>query len=465
MLGTRMPDYRRRAVRDRMTVRLDVNGMMSETIGDRGLAREEVEALTPRTAECLRVLQARLDHGRFLFYERANGSGPLKEVARLAAEVRDQADAFVVLAMGSTAPGIKTLLGALADGKTPAQVIDSVDPASFGQLLDRLDLTRTVFNVISKSGDTADTIAQFLIVRDRLLRILGAVDYKQRVVITTDGEAGGLRQIVNDEGFRDVTMPAGVIGRFSPLSAVGLFPAAVAGGAIDELLAGAAWMEQRSQSQSLWENPACLLGALLYLAATSRDKRIIAIAPYSDRLGLLGAWFRQLWGESVGGAGVVAKKPVAAVGATDPHGFLQLSLEGPRNEVVILVRVEDHGREIEVPAGYADLEGIGYLGGLGLGALLNIEQRAMERTLEKQQRMGMTVTLPQLNAFTLGQLLYLLEAATVFAASLYGVDAFDRPELEMGEELMYGLAGRKGWEEQRLEAEQWLAAKRTQYVL
>jgi glucose-6-phosphate isomerase len=191
------------------------------------------------------------------------------------------------------------------------------------------------------------------------------------------------------------------------------------------------------------------------------------MVPYSDRLGLLGAWFRQLWGESVSvrRANEAAVKPVAAVGATDPHAFLQLSLEGLRNEVAILVRVEDHGREIEVPAGYADLEGVGYLGGKGLGALLNIEQRAMELALEKQQRMGMTLTLPQLNAFTLGQLIYLLEAATVFAASLYGVDPFDRPELEMGEQLMYGLAGRKGWEEQRLEVEKWLAAKRTQYIL
>jgi glucose-6-phosphate isomerase len=460
-----MPDYRRRAVRERMTVRLDVNGMMSEAIGDRGLTREEVEALAPRAAECFRALQARRANGTFLFYEAGGGTGALRDVARLAANVRDQAEAFVVLAMGSTAPGIKTILGALADGKIPAQVIDNVDPSSFGRLLDRLDLTHTMFNVISRSGDTPDTIAQFLIVRDRLLRLLGAVDYKQRLVITTDGEAGNLRQIVNDEGFRDVTMPPGLAGRFSPLSGVGLFPAAVAGVAIDELLAGAAWMEERTQAESLWENPAYLVGALLYLAGSARGKNIIAIVPYSDRLGLLGAWFRQLWGESVSGRGDEANETVAAVGATDPHGFLQLSLEGPRNEVVILVRVEDHGREIEVPAGYADLEGIGYLGGLGLGALLNIEQRAMELTLEKQQRLGMTVTLPQLNAFTLGQLFYLLEAATVFAASLYGVDAFDRPELEMGEKLMYGLAGRKGCEEQRQEVEQWLAAKRTQYTL
>lgn len=462
-----MPDYRRRAAREGMTVRLDVNGMMSEAIGDRGLTREEVEALAPRAADCVRSLQARRDSGQFVFHERAEGASSLKDITRLATDVRDQADAFVILAMGSAAPGIKAVLEALGDGKIPARVVDNVDPSRFGRLLDGLDLTRTVFNVISKSGHTADTIAQFLIARNRLLRLLGAVDYKERVVITTDVEAGGLRQIVNDEGFRDVAMPEGLIGRFSPLSAVGLFPAAVAGVAIDELLAGAAWMERRTQSTDPWENPALVLGGLLYLAVAERGKSIIAMVPYSDRLGLLGAWFRQLWGESVSGRttnGAVTK-PVAAVGATDPHGFLQLSLEGPRNEVVLFVRVEDHGREIEVPSGYTDLEEVGYLGGLGLGALLNIEQRAMELTLEKQQRLAMTVTLPQLNAFTLGQLLYLLEAATVFAASLYGVDAFDRPQLEMGEQLLYGLAGRKGWEDRRVEVEQWLAAKRTQYIL
>jgi len=116
-------------------------------------------------------------------------------------------------------------------------VADSIDPDAFGTLLGRLDLKRTLFNVISKSGETAETMAQFLVVRDRLLHELGAVDYKHHLVVTTGAEKGVLRQIVNDEGFRDLVVPDGVGGRFSVLTPVGLFPAAVAGIDVEELLA------------------------------------------------------------------------------------------------------------------------------------------------------------------------------------------------------------------------------------
>ena len=237
-------------------------------------------------------------------------------------------------------------------------------------------------------------------------------------------EGGYLRQIVNDEGFRDLPVPPGVGGRFSVLTPVGLFPAAVAGVRIEELLAGAEWTDARAQSSNLWENPAHLLGALLYLAETRKLHNIVVMMPYSDRLQLLAAWFAQLWAESLGKARDLDGNPVhtgqtpqAALGATDQHSQLQLYLEGPHDKVVVMLRVEDHGREIEIPAAYADLDGVGYLGGTRMGALLNMEQRATELALQKHKRMVMTLTLPQVNAFTLGQLFHLFEVATVFAGA------------------------------------------------
>src|SRR4029077_17374074 len=135
--------------------------------------------------------------------------------------------------------GARALVSALGQAPGGRQVVvaDSIDPDAFGALLERLDLKRTLFNVISKSGETAETMAQFLIVRDLLLRQLGAVDYVKRLVITTDADRGAMRQVVNDEGFRALAVPAGVGGRFSVLTAVGLLPAAVAGIRVDDLLA------------------------------------------------------------------------------------------------------------------------------------------------------------------------------------------------------------------------------------
>lgn len=466
-----MPDYRRRAVRESRTVRLDVNGMMDHAIGHEGLTRGEVDALAPRAAEAARQLAERRVSGELPFYDLPARADLVQAVTSLAADLRDEIDTLVVLGIGGSALGARAILNAVGGDAARVVVADNIDPWSFGHLLDGLDLSRCAFNVISKSGETAETMAQFLIVRDRLLRAFGAVDYKRHVVVTTDASGGYLRQIVNDEGFRSLVVPAGVGGRFSVLTPVGLLPAAVAGVRVEDLLAGAAWMDGRTRSADVWENPAHLLGALLYLAETRKRKNIVVMMPYSDRLSLLAAWFAQLWAESLGkacdldGQAVqTGQTPQSAVGATDQHSQVQLYLEGPHDKVVIMLRVEDHGREIEIPAAYADLDGVGYLGGLGLGALLNMEQRATELALQKHQRMVMTLTLPVADAFTLGQLFFLFEVATVFAGALHRINPLDQPSVEEGKRLTYGLAGRRGWEDRRAEVETWLAGKQTQYI-
>jgi glucose-6-phosphate isomerase len=461
-----MPDFRRRAVRESMTVRLDFGGMLRDAIGGDGIARGEIDALATRAAQCARALQGQRAAGELPVYELPQQSEALRRISALATAVREEVDTLVVLGIGGSALGSRAILEALPTGQGRVVVADNVDPWSFGALLDSLDLTRTAFNVVSKSGETAATMAQFLIVRDRLLRALGAIDYKSRVIVTTDAEQGSLRQIVNDEGFRDLALPAGVGGRFSVLSAAGLFPAAVAGVRIEDLVAGAAWMDSRLRTESLWENAAHLLAALLYLAETKHGKNVVVLMPYSDRLRAFARWFAQLWAESLakssdleGNPTHSGQTPQPVVGATDQHSQLQLYLQGPPDKVVVFVRVEDHGREIEIPKAYDDLEGVGYLGGKGLGALLNMEQRSTQLALQRHGRMTMTLSVPQLNAFTLGELFFLFEAATVFAAALHRVNSADQPAAEEGRRLTFGLAGRKGWEDRTAEVEEWLASK------
>jgi glucose-6-phosphate isomerase len=448
-----------------MTVRLDASGMWQEAIGGEGVTHGEIEGLAERATACARALQAKRAAGELAVYDLPQQADMLRRITKLAAAVREEVETLVVLGIGGSALGGRAILQALADGSRRVEVADNVDPWSFGALLDSLDLTRTAFNVVSKSGETAATMAQFLIVRDRLLRALGAIDYKSRVIVTTDGEHGSLRQIVNDEGFRDLVVPAGVGGRFSVLTAAGLFPAAVAGVRVEDLLAGAAWMDSRLRAETLHENPAHLLAALLYLAETKRKKNIAVLMPYSDRLRAFARWFAQLWAESLAKSSDVegnpthsGQTPQPAVGATDQHSQLQLYLDGPPDKVVIFIRVEDHGREIEIPKAYDDLEGVGYLSGKGLGALLNMEQRATELALQKRGRMVMTLALPQLNAFTLGQLFFLFEAATVFAGALHRVNSLDQPAAEEGRRLTFGLAGRKGWEDRAAEGGGWGAS-------
>jgi len=298
------------------------------------------------------------------------------------------------------------------------------------------------------------------------------VDYAKHVIISTDARQGALRQVVHDEGFRDVAVPADVAGRFSLLTDVGLLPAAFAGVRVDDLLAGAAWMDTRCQQSDLWRNPAYLLATLLYVADAHHRRKVVALMPYSDRLRCFGAWFAQLWAESLattdaldGKAAPGGQTPLSAVGATDQHSLLQLFTGGPADKVVVMVRVEDHGREVTIPAAYADLDSIGYLGGVGLGQLLNLEQRAAELSLVKQQRPVLTISVPHLNAFTLGQLVYLFEMTVVFAGGLYRVDPLDQPSVEDSKRLAYGQMGRKGFDTERAQVEAWLARKRDDYTL
>jgi glucose-6-phosphate isomerase len=466
-----MPDYRRRATREAMSVRLDVNGMMADVLGEAGATRDELDALTPRVIEIQRALTAQRAAAELPFAELPYQKDELARTKALAAEVRAESHTLVVLGIGGAALGTRTLVDALETTRRVV-VADTVDPVSVGGLLDSLELARTTFNVISKSGETIETMAQFLVVRDLLLRQLGAVDYVKRVIITTDADAGALRQIVHDEGFRGLAVPAGVPSRFAVLTAVGLFPAVVAGQKVDDLLAGAAWMDERCRAADLWHNPAFLLAALLYLADTQHHRNVVVMLPYSDRLQAFTAWFAQLWAESVGKGETVegapaqcGATPVSASGAGEQHAQLQLYADGPADKTVLMLRVEDHGRELPLPAAYADLDSLGYLGGTGLGQLLNAEQRATELALVKRCRPVVTLTLPQINAFTLGQLFYLFETAAVFAGALYRVNPFDRPGIEESRRLTFGQVGRKGFEAQHAEVEAWLARKRPDYML
>jgi len=282
-----------------------------------------------------------------------------------------------------------------------------------------------------------------------------------------------MRQIVHDEGFRDLTIPSGVSGRFSVLSSVGLFPAAAAGIDVEELIAGAAHMDARSRAaESAMADPSLVLGGVLWLLGARRQKSILVSMPYSERLVATVDWFCQLWAESLGKATDLqgrpvewGQTPVRAVGTADQHSQLQLWVDGPRDKVVLFLRVEDQGTTADIPAAYQDLESVSYLGGRELGELLNAEQRATELALAKRGRPSLTLGLPAVNAFTLGQVLYLMEWATIAAAELIGVDAFGQPGVEEGKRLAYGLMGRGGFEARREEVEEWLARKNPQFIV
>src|SRR5262245_50697918 len=294
---------RRRRGQEPPAVRLDVNGALATAVGTDGIEAAALEGLRPELERVRALVAARRGEGALPFAELPYRTGDVREIRRAVEGVPEDVDTVVVLGIGGAALGAEALTTALADPRgegVRVVVADSIDPAAFQLLLASVDLRRTVFNVVSKSGDTAETMARFLIVRDRLMREFGAVDYKPHLVVTTEAQRGPLRQIVNDEGFPSLAVPPDVDGRFAALTAVGLFPAAAAGVDVEGLLSGAAMMDERMRAaESPLGDPALALAGAFRLLASQRAKHTVVLMTYAERLAAAGDWFCQLWGESL----------------------------------------------------------------------------------------------------------------------------------------------------------------------
>lgn len=444
---------------------LDVNLMLAPAV-DGGLdPRRLAGDLAERFRAAHADVERRRQSGEIGFFE-------LPWASETSRAVKDVADSFgqwfenvVVLGIGGSGLGAVTLRDALLgpswnerdqegrDWFPRLYVLDNPDPATVGPLLDRLDLRRTLFNVVSKSGSTAETMALYLVIRERLQALVGADKVRGHFLFTTDPKRGVLRQISEAEGIPALAVPPSVGGRFSVLSPVGLWPAAVTGADVDALLAGAGAMVERCRTDELARNPAGLLATLLHHAAAEAGKPIHVLMPYSDRLRSFALWFQQLWAESLGkavdrsGRDVhTGATPLPALGAVDQHSQVQLFMEGPRDKVVIFVGVLDPGEPVAIPSLHAGTAELGYLGGHTLAELLDAERRATAEALRQAGRPSMTLEVTRVDAAALGALFMLFQIATVYAGSLFGVDPLDQPGVELGKRLTYGLLGRAGFD-------------------
>jgi glucose-6-phosphate isomerase len=437
--------------------------MLAPALGGRGIAPDRLGAMQPRFAEVHADTQARRDSGEMGFFALPADEQVIGEIERFAEGVGQAFQNLVVLGIGGSALGTIALRSALLhpfwnelddegrDFYPRLYVVDNPDPSTFGGLLDHLDLRRTLFNVVSKSGGTAETMSQMLIVRERLRSELGDA-YRGHLLFTTDPEKGVLRRLAAEERIATLPVPANVGGRFSVLSAVGLLPAAMAGISIRELLEGARDMDERCRTDELTENPAGLFAVLQYLADTEAGAPIHVMMPYSDPLRDLADWFRQLWAESLGkqrsraGEEIFAgPTPVKSLGATDQHSQVQLYIEGPFDKTITFLIEQERGEDMQIPEIYSDIDELGYLGGHTLGGLLRIEKEATEQALAASGRMNMTIELPKVDARSVGELMMMMQIATVYAGGFYDVDPLDQPGVELGKELTYGIMGRPGF--------------------
>jgi glucose-6-phosphate isomerase len=429
-------------------VTFDYQNMME---GEGGLRSGELDEIQPRLREAADELRG--DPPGFM---RLPKTAEYAEAsARVAGEVHSSgATDFIHVGIGGSALGPMAVHKALnhpyynalsgEDRRGPRMhFAENTDPTTLSAILDLADPEGTFVNVVTKSGSTAETMANFLVIRGVLIDALGDFGFQGRTIATTDPEEGFLKQITDREDMKVLPIPADVGGRFSVLTPVGLLPAAVAGLDIDALLAGAAQCVDEVNEQGS-EHPAVVGAAMHYLMDTARGRNVRVMMTYADALERLAAWFVQLWAESLGKDGK-GSTPHGAVGTTDQHSQVQLYMQGPEDKVIEIVEVEEHPRDLTIPEAYEDLEGVGYLGGHTMAELLNVECNATRRALTEAGHPNSTIKLAATNEENLGYVFQALEVQTAIAGSLYGVNAFDQPGVEAGKNITYTRMGRPGY--------------------
>lgn len=445
-----------------MTIQLRYDNMLSTRTGaGRGIDPDRFHSFADRFREIQADVEARRAAGRLGFYELPYLTEIVENIERFAEGGGQAFSNLVVLGIGGSALGTIALRSALLDPfwnelddearefYPRLYVVDNPDPVTFAALLRRVDVRKTLFNVVSKSGGTAETMSQFMIIREKLREVIGD-GYRRHLLFTTDPEKGVLRRLSREEEIAALPIPENVGGRFSVLSAVGLLPAAMAGIDIGQLLAGARAMDERCRTDDLLKNPAAIYAVLQYLADTELGAPIHVMMPYSDPLRDVADWFRQLWAESLGKqrslAGeeiFVGPTPVKSLGATDQHSQVQLYIEGPFDKTITFINETNRREDITIPSIYPDVRELGYLGGHSLGELLSVEKEATEEALTQRGRMNMTIEIPVVDARAMGELFFLLQIATVYAGALYDVDPLDQPGVELGKQLTYRAFGRE----------------------
>ncbi len=439
-------------------------GAMAPSIGAEGLTEETLNIAIARTGIlCQRVADER-SKGRHAFAELPYSEDAVSRIEKFADERRGAFRNLVHIGIGGSALGAIALQSALRprfvnhlavkDREFCPRVffLDNVDPEETRELLELCAPAETLYHVVTKSGETTETIAGFMLAVERLRRAVG--DKARDHLVVTTGAKGFLRTWAEREKVPTFDVPEDVGGRWSVFTPVGLLPAAFMSIPIRELLAGAIAMDTVCMRIDPHTNLAYMLALIAHLLDVQKKKPIHVIMPYARALRDVGDWFRQLWAESLGKRTTLDGKniptgptPMLALGATDQHSQIQLFMEGPNNKFVLFMSPERYRHDETLPGNVAPE--LGWLAGKKLSELISAERIGTEAALTAAGRPNATLELPDLSARSVGGLIYLLEMATLFAGYLYNVNAFDQPGVEQGKRAAFALLGRPGYEKER----------------
>lgn len=378
-------------------------------------------------------------------------------------KAREKFDSFVVLGVGGSALGAKAIFNTLCpctynsldkkQRKAPKfYVLDNIDPIEINEVVQSLDLKNTLINVVSKSGTTTESMAQFLAFWNLIVDCVGQDKAKEHFVFTTDQDKGLLSVLEKQYGIKAFYIPGGVGGRFSVLSPVGLLPACMLNVDIEDMLKGARDAQLMCEKDAE-ENPA-LKKAVLEYELNKIGVNMVVTMPYTSKLKEYSYWYAQLLGESIGKemdrCGNKVKcglTPVSALGTTDQHSQLQLYMEGPHDKLLVCIKVKDFEKKYEVKSDAFNMPELEHLKNFEFGKLINMERKSTLCGLENGGIPYMEVVVDRISPYTLGELFMLGMYEIAFLGELYNVDAYNQPGVEYGKRATLANLGVEKYKE------------------
>lgn len=428
----------------------DISGFLDTAIGSRGLDAPTLQAWLDRAGLALDRLRQEYSDGTLPLLRIAEESRDLDEAEAALARLSSGAETIVFFGTGGSGLGGQTL-AQVAGWNIPfsaseaqrmrprVRFYDNLDGQSLAELFSGIDLAATRFVAISKSGGTAETLAQTITALSAVSAAgLGGAIPKMFLGITEPrkpGGSNGLRTLFEGLGIPILEHHTGIGGRFSALTNVGLMPAMARGLDARMVRAGAREViEQMLSAPSPGAFAPAVGAASLAALSRARGVRALVVMPYADRLGKFADWFVQLWAESLGKAGQ-GTVPIPALGPVDQHSQLQLFMEGPAEIALTIVRVGTRGTGPVIDATLAEKAGAPYLGGRAIGDVVDAQGHAIVEALAKAGRPVRTIELPVLDARAAGALLMHFMLETIIAGRLLEVDPFDQPGVELAKVL------------------------------
>lgn len=445
-------------------ITLDITNVLSKTIGSEGIDRTQLWDVADR----INQFKSSIFKAPYPFMDFELIRSQLNDVYKKAEVFRTlKIKNLILLGIGGSSLGTETIFNALLDplhnidedarGKRPRYfILDNIDPNRIKRVAELVknEKDETLLVVISKSGETPETMSQFMVFKDIMKN---SKRYKERVMVITDKSKGMLREIVKKEGYPSLPVPEGIGGRFSVLTPVGMFPSCVMGLDIEEIINGAHAMREHIERASYRKNLAVILASILYLMDRN-GKHMHVIMPYCERLNAFADWFRQLEAESLGKKGM-GPTPLKSIGVTDQHSQLQLYIDGPKDKCITFIYCANDKQPIPDSIPYIDE--LKYLAGKDIEELFQAEFLGTRRSLTEAKTPNITITLDEISPFIIGALFFLYEMVIALMGYMYGVNAFDQPAVELGKTYTKALMGKKGLEEKRKVIEQELSKKRT----